>query len=115
MPIDSDPHYVGRAWIAPDRPVVAGEVGTWTLGYEVGAYGYDERARLKIACRFASDWATPQFTDPAGPSYATVRLETRSATAKATIRFSLGRMNTEADVEETAESLKQVIAGMQLK
>ena len=83
MPINTDPHHVGRAWIAPDGPVVAGQVGTWTLTYEVGAYSYDELARLKIASRFASDWGQPQFTDPAAPNYATVRLETKSPTAVA--------------------------------
>lgn len=77
MPINTDPHHIGRAWITPDGPVVAGQHGTWTLGYEVGAYGYDERARLKIAWRFASDWGTPQFTDPMRANYTTVRLETK--------------------------------------
>ncbi len=71
MPIRSDPHFIGRAWITPDRAVVAGEVGTWTIAYEVGAYGYDERARIKIASRFASDWGRPQFTDPRGREYCT--------------------------------------------
>src|SRR2546426_474005 len=45
MPIKIDPRFVGRAWITPEGPVVAGEYGTWTFTYEVGAYGYDERAR----------------------------------------------------------------------
>jgi hypothetical protein len=87
MPINTDPHFVGRAWITPDTPVVAGAFGTWTISYEVGAYGYDERARLKIASRFASDWGKPQFTDPRGPNYTTVRLETRCPTAVADIAF----------------------------
>ena len=87
MPIKADPHHVGRARIAPDGPVVAGEYGTWTLCYEVGAYGYDERARLKIAWRFASDWGTPQFTEPGRANYTTVRLETRCETAVAQIGF----------------------------
>ena len=77
MPIKTDPRFIGRAWISPDEPVVAGALGTWTITYEVGAYGYDERARLKIASRFASDWGRPQFTDPRGLNYTTVRLETR--------------------------------------
>jgi hypothetical protein len=85
MPIRSDPRFVGRAWITPDRPVVAGEWGTWTFTYEVGAYGYDERARLKIASRFASDWGRPQFSDPAGANYTTVRLESRCPTAVASV------------------------------
>jgi hypothetical protein len=83
MPIKSDPRHVGRAWISPDEPVVAGQLGTWTITYEVGAYGYDERARLKIAWRFASDWGTPQFKDPRARNYTTVRLETRCPTAVA--------------------------------
>jgi hypothetical protein len=83
MPIKSDPRHVGRAWISPDGPVVAGQLGTWTITYEVGAYGYDERARLKIAWRFASDWGTPQFKDPRARNYTTVRLETRCPTAVA--------------------------------
>ena len=87
MPINTDPHYIGRAWIAPDGPVVAGQYGTWTLAYEVGAYGYDERARLKIASRFASDWGTPQFTNPRAANYTTVRLETKCSTTVAQIGF----------------------------
>src|SRR5436309_14724551 len=87
MPINTDPHFVGRAWITPNEPVVAGAWGTWTVSYEVGAYGYDERARLKIAWRFASDWGTPQFKDPRGRDYTTVRLHTRCPTAVAQLAF----------------------------
>jgi hypothetical protein len=87
MPINTDPHYTGRASISPADAVVAGQHGTWTLCYEVGAYGYDERARLKIASRFASDWGTPQFTDPARANYTTIRLETTCATAVAQLGF----------------------------
>ena len=87
MPINTDPRFIGRAWITPDTPVVAGAWGTWTLTYEVGAYGYDERARLKIASRFASDWGKPQFTDPQAAEYTTVRLETKCETAVASLAF----------------------------
>ena len=45
MPVKTDSAFLGRAWITPDDDVVAGAVGTWTITYEVGAYGYDERAR----------------------------------------------------------------------
>jgi Protein of unknown function (DUF3604) len=83
MPINTEPRYVGRAWITPAGLVVAGETGSWTITYEVGQYGYDEFARLKIACRFASDWGTPQFSNPAAANYATVRLESRSPTTVA--------------------------------
>ena len=87
MPINTDPQYVGRASITPDAPVVAGQVGTWTITYEVGGYGYDEFARLKIASRFASDWGTPQFTDPAALNYTTVQLETRCPTTVAHLSY----------------------------
>jgi hypothetical protein len=87
MPIKTDPRFVGRAWMTPNTPVVAGAWGTWTFTYEVGAYGYDERARLKIASRFASDWGRPQFTDPRAPNYTTVRLQTRCPTAVASLAF----------------------------
>jgi hypothetical protein len=87
MPIKTDSCFVGRAWITPDTPVVAGAHGTWTFTYEVGAYGYDERARLKIASRFASDWGRPQFTDPRGANYTTVRLESRCPTAVASLAW----------------------------
>src|SRR5437667_7687098 len=87
MPINTDPRFIGRAWITPDTLVVAGAWGTWAITYEVGAYGYDERARLKIASRFASDWGKPQFTDPLGANYTTVRLETKSETAVAELAF----------------------------
>src|SRR5438874_12875071 len=87
MPIKIDARFVGRTWITPDTPVAAGAWGTWTFTYEVGVYGYDERARLKIASRFASDWGRPQFTDPRAPNYTTVRLESRCPTAVASIAF----------------------------
>src|SRR5258708_15841594 len=87
MPINTDPRFIGRAWITPDTPVVAGAWGTWTLTYEDGAYGYDERARIKIASRFASDWGKPQFTDPKGAEYCTVQLESRCETAVASLAF----------------------------
>ena len=44
-------------------------------------------ARLKIATRFASDWATPQFTDAKAASYTTVRIESKSGTAAATLAW----------------------------
>jgi hypothetical protein len=87
MPINTDPRHVGRASITPADPVVAGQLGSWTITYEVGAYGYDEFARLKIASRFASDWGSPQFSDPAGANYATVRLESRSPTTVAALTW----------------------------
>src|ERR1041384_6837289 len=79
MSINTDPQFIGRATITPETDVVAGQVGSWTITYEVGAYGYDERARLKLASRFASDWGQPQFTDAKAKNYTTVRLETKGS------------------------------------
>jgi hypothetical protein len=87
MPINTDPQFIGRAWITPNEDVVAGQLGTWTITYEVGAYGYDERARLKIATRFASDWGTPQFTDPKGRNFTTVSLEAKSRAASVSLAW----------------------------
>lgn len=87
MPINTDPHFTGRAWITPDEDVVAGHTGTWTITYEVGAYGYDERARLKIATRFASDWGTPQFTDAKARNYTTARVESKSPNASVSLAW----------------------------
>jgi hypothetical protein len=87
MPIKTDPQHIGRASIIPADPVVAGQLGSWTITYEVGAYGYDEFARLKIASRFASDWAPPQFTNPTDANYATVRLESLCPTTVATLSW----------------------------
>ena len=39
MPINTNPHFIGRASISPDGRVVVRHVGTWTITYEVGAYG----------------------------------------------------------------------------
>src|SRR5689334_14724761 len=38
MPINMDPRLAGRAWITPDRQIIAGQYGTWTITYEVGEY-----------------------------------------------------------------------------
>lgn len=87
MPLANDPDLIGRASIAPAAPVAAGAWGTWTIAYEVGAYGYDERARLKVAWRFASDWGRPQWDDPAAPNYTTVRLASRSSAVVPVLGF----------------------------
>ncbi len=79
-------HRLGRASLHPAGPVVAGEMGTWTLTYTVGSYGIDEGGTLKIARRFASDWGRPQFDDPAAPNYTTV---TTDGDAKVAARYDL--------------------------
>ena len=69
---DLDSHRLGHVSLSPDAPIVAGSVGEWTLTYTVGSYGIDEGGTLKIAKRFASDWAHPQFDDPSAINYASV-------------------------------------------
>ena len=65
-------HLYGWAEIQPHGPVVAGSTGTWRIIYHVGRYGIDDGGVIKIAWRDVSDWAAPQFSDPAAPNYATV-------------------------------------------
>ncbi len=71
--------HLGTVTLSPDTPVVAGSVGTWTLTLTVGDMGIDEGGTIKLCHRFASDWQAPQFTDPAGPGYATVRTNGQAA------------------------------------
>lgn len=68
-------HRLGHAELSPKGPVVAGSVGQWTLTYTVGSYGIDEGGTIKIARRFASDWAKPQFDAPTEPNYCSVRTD----------------------------------------
>lgn len=65
-------HRLGHVCLTPDGPVVAGSMNEWTLSYTVGSYGIDEGGTLKLARRFASDWAHPQFDEPSAPNYTTV-------------------------------------------
>lgn len=64
--------WYGTVHLDPSTPVEAGSYGTWTLTYTVGRYGVDNGGRLKVAMRLASDWGTPQTSDPAGDDYLTV-------------------------------------------
>lgn len=66
---------LGSAHIEPDDPIIAGSCGEWTITYTVGEYGMDEGSTLKLAQRYASDWQVPQFDDPAGEAYMTVRTD----------------------------------------
>ncbi|KIG15641.1 hypothetical protein DB30_05389 [Enhygromyxa salina] len=65
-------HRLGHVSLTPDGPVVAGSMNEWTLTYTVGSYGIDEGGTLKLARRFASDGAHPQFDEPTAPNYTTV-------------------------------------------
>ena len=68
-----DSTWHGRARIHPDRPVAAGETGTWTITYTTGRYGVDNGGRLKLGLRLASDWGSPQTDNPKGRDFFSVR------------------------------------------
>ncbi|HET6454199.1 MAG TPA: DUF3604 domain-containing protein [Armatimonadota bacterium] len=63
---------LGWVEIEPSGPVIAGSIGDWRLTYHVGALGFDDGGTIKIAMRFASDWGTPQNTDPSTLNYFSV-------------------------------------------
>ncbi len=63
---------LGTVTLEPDGPVVAGQIGQWTLIYTVGSYGVDEGGTIKLSQRFASDWQVPQFDQPQAAGYTTV-------------------------------------------
>jgi len=67
-----DRSWLGWAEIEPAGDAVAGGYSTWTLTYHVGRYGVDDGGSIRVARRSVSDEGAPQFTDPAGPGYATV-------------------------------------------
>jgi hypothetical protein len=75
---------LGWAEIEPSDPVIAGSIGDWRLTYHVGALGIDDGGTIKIAMRFASDWGTPQNTDPSALNYFTV---TTTGVSKLKARF----------------------------
>ena len=68
----------GWAEVDPSDPVIAGQTGTWRITYHAGAQGIDDGGVIKFAWRDVSDWAYPQFEDPAAPAYATVITKTRT-------------------------------------
>ena len=70
--VDLDTHRLGTVVLEPNGPVVAGEMGQWTLTYTVGSYGVDEGGTIKLSQRFASDWQVPQFDQPQAAGYTTV-------------------------------------------
>jgi hypothetical protein len=63
----------GTARIEPEGSVRAGEHGTWAVRYTAGVAGVDEGGRIRLAWRSVSDWPAPQFDDPAGANYVSIR------------------------------------------
>ena len=69
---------LGYAEVEPAADAVAGELGTWRIRYKVGRWGIDERGSIKVAFRQVSNWGAPQFGDPKGENYTTVKLHSES-------------------------------------
>ena len=69
---------LGAAKIVPDHPVVAGSMTSFQLIYTAGFFGIDDSGSLKVVQRFASDMASPQFDDPAAPSFVSVVASNRA-------------------------------------
>ncbi|HWU38279.1 MAG TPA: hypothetical protein VN203_11595, partial [Candidatus Acidoferrum sp.] len=63
---------LGRAWIEPSGPVVAGSYGTWRLVYTVGDQGVASGGAIRIDTDSDSDWGWPQLDDPSAPEYLTL-------------------------------------------
>ena len=88
MPINTDPRYVGRAWITPDAPVVAGaarHVDDHLRGRRVRlrrARAPQDRLALRLRLGHARSSPTRRRAN-----YTTVRLETRCPTAVAHLAF----------------------------
>src|SRR6185295_701893 len=71
-----DGHWIGRADLTIQQPVVAGSQPIdWQVHYVAGAYGLDDGGALKLSWRFASDWSEPQLTDSTRASYLRVRTD----------------------------------------
>lgn len=66
------PHKMGSATVSPTGSFEAGSYQEFTLTYTAGYFGIDDTGSIKVAHRFASDMARPQFDDPAAPNYTTV-------------------------------------------
>lgn len=63
---------LGTVSLDPGGPVVAGQVGQWTLVLTVGALGIDEGGLVCLVQRMACDWEAPQFERPADAGFTTV-------------------------------------------
>jgi len=66
---------VGYAYIKPDKEVVAGEKGTWTLIYIVGTLTIKPGGRLLVVWRHPTDWMRPQTVQPEGLGYLRIYTE----------------------------------------
>lgn len=62
---------LGSVAVEPCRPLVAGSFNTVRLTYTAG-HPVDDTGYVKVAFRYASDFGTPQFDDPAAANYCRV-------------------------------------------
>ena len=68
-----NPDDVGTVDISPRGSFEAGSFQTFKLVYTAGKYGIDDSGSLRICFRFASDQSKPQFENPKGLNYTTVK------------------------------------------
>ncbi|MDH5750625.1 MAG: DUF3604 domain-containing protein, partial [Rhodospirillales bacterium] len=73
IPAPIAPADLGHVTLSPTDSFEAGAFATFTLVYTAGKYGIDDSGSLRICFRFASDQSRPQFENPQGPGYTTVR------------------------------------------
>ena len=64
---------LGAAEISPNGEFEAGSYASFTLTYTAGLFGIDDSGSLRVCFRFASDQSNPQFDDPKGENYCTVK------------------------------------------
>ncbi len=69
---DAQTDNMGSATIEPSGEVIAGSQGTWRLTFVAGSRGIDVGGRIRVHTDSDTDWAIPQFLDPAGADYMTV-------------------------------------------
>lgn len=60
---------IGTVRLSPEGPVEAGSWQSFELVFTAGRFGMDDTGSLRIATRQISDFARPQFADPAAPNY----------------------------------------------
>lgn len=63
---------LGSATLEPQAECIAGEFWRFTLTYTAGFFGIDDSGSIKVAYRFASDMAVPQFTDPLAANFVSI-------------------------------------------
>jgi len=65
--------WLGKVEVSPNCPIIAGEMNTWKITYTVGRYGVDNGGRLKFVWKHPSNWGVPQWENPKGENYLTVK------------------------------------------